>query len=402
MSARKLGPSAAADVTDAAESACSLPQHGKLVSFDSAALLGWIAGDDGALYSFSAADVVGDTNIAIGRSVVFSGTGEIAHEVRVTQDPAPLRVNRASFPEELSGQVAGEDGVRYDVAAVDGLGENKIVVGQAVSFANSGDVAHQVRAVPAETSEPKKSRFIGVSLIAAALIGGVLFHYFQRDSESAEPAAVEPLLSEAPAEVAADAAPSPDDAIVVAESEAAEIASAAEAQAEPTAPPIASIPAATKAAEVVEISPEPASQPPAPPPVARAPRPGPRAGKATPSPAVVRAAPTPAAPTTVAWWPAPRPGRLNMVYAGYLAGSSSVVLLFDSDFSSAESADRHVAVTGSDGARLAARWAVSPDNSRMLLLKAPPGLYKLTVAPELADAAGKSLGLRLSGSVRVR
>lgn len=122
--------------------------RGKLMSFDAADMGGWIDGDDGAQYFFSAAEVVGDRDIAVGERVSFSGSGELAFEVTGLASSAPARAMRgrlSSFDEaDLTGLIDGADGIQYIFSAADIASERDIAMGEDVSFTAVGEVAFEV------------------------------------------------------------------------------------------------------------------------------------------------------------------------------------------------------------------------------------------------------------------
>ncbi|MGQ0698326.1 MAG: hypothetical protein ACT4PZ_08790 [Panacagrimonas sp.] len=375
--------------------------RGTLIDFDSRELIGWIDGDDGGLYRFSSAEVVGEEEIAIGERVAFSGMGELACRVRRAELPA-----LASVPVPVPAPVAHEPSAE--------LRAPRAVV--------------SVESEHGETAAPRKNRLLAAFMLAVVLTGGLAYIYVQRDAAPA-PAAKAPVAAPAPA---AEAPPSELAAAPVADvaaPETVEGAAVTDEITEPASAPDIAVPETVEVAgaaeETMEVAPEPAAEvvvaaapietpagetesgvgqtksaavaPPA--------EPAPAAPARVESNEAVRAEPAAATPsklsTPASWWPAPRPGRLNLVYAGNLAGASSIVLMFDSGFAAADGADRHVQVTRSNGMPVVARWAVGK-NRRMLLLPVSPGLYSVTVGPEMADAGGKTLGLPLSGKVLVR
>lgn len=127
---------------------------GSLVSYDATELSGWISGEDGALYNFTAADVVGDEGIEVGQAVAFSGAGERASEVRAhgarAAEPQAMQGKLMSYdPAELCGWIEGDDDKLYAFAAQDVVGDEEITAGQAVTFKGADE-----RAVEVRTAEP--------------------------------------------------------------------------------------------------------------------------------------------------------------------------------------------------------------------------------------------------------
>lgn len=101
------------------------------------------------------------------------------------------------------------------------------------------------------------------------------------------------------------------------------------------------------------------------------------------------------------WWPAKADGRLNLLYAGEAAFTGAIALLFDRSFGSSESANRSIRVRTGSGEIVQGRWAVSR-NPQMLLFPATPGVYHISVGPELADSAGNTVSAPSAGAVVVR
>lgn len=136
-----------------------LLRRGRLIDFDPAELSGWIEGEDGALYAFSAADVIDDRDIAIGQRVIFSGVGDLAFEVRgSSQAEAAVRSLQGRLirydADEYLGWIEGDDGGVYMFTAEDLIGESEIAVGQAVEFRGSEERAVEVRALAASGDAP--------------------------------------------------------------------------------------------------------------------------------------------------------------------------------------------------------------------------------------------------------
>lgn len=160
---------------DQASEVCAAPiapaqtLEGSLLSYDPAELSGWISREDGALYAFTAADVVGDEDIRVGQDVTFSGSGERARQVRArvvrTLEFRSLRGKLLSYDvAELCGWIEGEDGNLYAFAADDVVGEEEIGTGQAVAFKGADERAMEVRAVDPETRpKPMKGKLLSYS-----------------------------------------------------------------------------------------------------------------------------------------------------------------------------------------------------------------------------------------------
>ncbi|MGQ0621038.1 MAG: hypothetical protein ACT4QA_14150 [Panacagrimonas sp.] len=431
------------------------PLRGKLISFDEADLSGWLVDDDGELYHFSAADVVGDQDIAIGQSVAFSGVGEFAFAVtglggRGVPGRGALRGRLVSFDaNKLSGSIVGDDGLLYSFTAAEVLGHEDIAVGSMVSFSAAGEQAYQIsaegpsagapaarpasapqsvphtppapapQAVPSpaaarpavpvqpllqasETSGPQSSRLLVAGLIGAILVGGLAILYVQNQADSVGPAAAKPEIASADV-VAAPEATTP--AQNEAPAAGVEVMPATQPAPETAAEPGITDPDPALSAAQTET----AAAPPAESNVAAAGVGAEAAGSSTSEfasiePAVAAPTPRPVAAKPkkpVAWWLAPRPGNLDLVYAGHLADSPAIVLRFDGVFADADAAARHITVTRSDGSRPQGKWALGP-NGQTLILRVPPGSYKVVVGPELADADGSVLGARMSGPIQVR
>ncbi len=112
----------------------------------------------------------------------------------------------------------------------------------------------------------------------------------------------------------------------------------------------------------------------------------------------------PASDAISAWWPVTgkQPAdHLNLVYAGESASEKAAVLLFDNPVDGA-SAGSHLQLFSADGKEVTGSWESSSSNPRMLTFKGlSPGRYTVVLAPELADASGKTLGTGLHGPVYV-
>lgn len=102
-----------------------------------------------------------------------------------------------------------------------------------------------------------------------------------------------------------------------------------------------------------------------------------------------------------AWWPARKAGVLNVLFVGEAAFGSAISLLTDGRFETAESANQHIEVRSAAGTRVDGRWQVSK-NTQMLLLVVEPGVYRVTIPPELVDAQGRQVGTASGGLVYVR
>ena len=103
----------------------------------------------------------------------------------------------------------------------------------------------------------------------------------------------------------------------------------------------------------------------------------------------------------LAWWPAKTDGKLNLTYAGEASFTKAIVLLFDGNFESPESANQNIKVTTKDGSPVAGQWLVAKGNPQMLLFNVAPGLYKVSVGSGLSDKGGRALGAASSGQVFV-
>jgi hypothetical protein len=152
---------------------------------------------------------------------------------------------------------------------------------------------------------------------------------------------------------------------------------------------------AASAAPAVEPPPAPAAEPP-PRPV----KPKPKASPPKPS--------TPLASDAVSrWWGDPSkqdPKQLNVNFAGQAAGEKAIALLFSGSFTNVGNVAKSIKVLDAAGNSVkAGHWEISPSNTRMLVFRGiSPGRYTVVLAPELADAQGKTLGRRLNGAVYVR
>lgn len=102
-----------------------------------------------------------------------------------------------------------------------------------------------------------------------------------------------------------------------------------------------------------------------------------------------------------AWWPARKPDGLNVLFVGEAAFGSAISVLTDGHFDKAESANQHIKVRSASGTVISGRWQVSK-NPQMLLLVVAPGVYKVSIQPELVDAGGRQAGAASSGLVYVR
>ena len=153
---------------------------------------------------------------------------------------------------------------------------------------------------------------------------------------------------------------------------------------------VASAPAAAPAEPVVSDNSsfsEPAAE------AAPAPKP-----KAKAKPKAPKVAPPEA---KLAWWPAKTDGKLNLTYAGEASFTKAIVLLFDGNFETPESANQNIKVTAKDGSAVAGQWLVAKGNPQMLLFNVAPGLYKVSVGSGLSDKGGRALGAASSGQVFV-
>lgn len=348
-------------------------QRGKLTGFDAAELSGWITSDDGRLYRFSAANVIGDEQIAAGQSVTFMDIGENAYQVRRDNAIAdlaapvstPVAASASSAP--LSARPAPPFVPAPETASMT-LPQRKPVEGLHASRPTAAAWTAPTR--KARAGGRGNTLFLKV-LMAMALIGALAVFFIQREVPPVTPPMRPPAATTA----------------------------------EPPVPELPSVdPSAQPAAKPASES---DSRPKA--------RPAQAAAQARPelqlteqisrTEEVVRSSKPPAAtieaPALSAWWPEPRRGSLNLEYAGHLAGAHAIALMFDSPFADTGDWGNHIQVTGSTGAPVVGRWRVG-SNPTMLLMATPPGLYKLVISPTLANAAGLSLGLRLSGSVLVR
>lgn len=436
---------------------------GRLVSYDPKELNGWIVGEDGLLYAFTAGDVVGEEELWVGNIVAFSGVGETALNVRAEKPAAPaesaepLHGRLVGYDAvDLSGSIIGDDGRQYFFSAADLLGDEEIAVGQAVVFVVIDDVVHRVSAVaspvpavvpvpvvsvpapePVAAAQPpirermpvervrsprpllsstgervliaepsRATRQVAMVLIAAALIGGLTYLYaFRRAESPAAPSQAASTVASPTAQQTAAVVPEPapvaapvaagDAAIAQTRPESAAIAAPPDASPTQT-PPTQSAETKAPAAVVAQA-----------PPVAAEPAPaiqGADAVAAQAPVAVAAAAAKPARPkrsANLAWWPAPQPGNLNLTHAGFLAGSSAIILVFDGRFASDTDIARNIRVTRPDGVKVAGQWTVGP-NGKTLILQVQPGAYEVSLRPALADADGKALGRSLSGPVFVR
>lgn len=153
-----------------------------------------------------------------------------------------------------------------------------------------------------------------------------------------------------------------------------------------------------------EPTPEPSPVPtpkPTPEPTAKAAKAAPPApaGLPTPRPTAGKSPP----PKLTQWWGPESPAHLSIIYAGSAAYTRAIVLMFNGAFDDASSADRNLSVTGPGGKAMQGRWQVGANNKRMLLFPVDrPGIYTVSVQPELSDRNGRKLGKRLSGPVQVR
>lgn len=354
-------------------------QRGELTSFDAQELSGWITGDDGRLYRFSAANVIGEEEIAAGQAVTFMDIGENAYQVR--------RCSSTSDPDTdapVAGAVPPPEFVHPAPTSA------PVPVPQRVPVENL-HVSHRAASgwtepAPRARRRRRGNKLFAKVLIAVALIGGLAYLYLQRELPS-EVSSVKTTIAAEP--VGADVPPFQT---------AAKSGSVAPRN---TTPPSVEKADAISRAQAAPGSGSPPDARPAKP--AAAARPELELSERISRPDVTAKSPAPKAapPPISAWWPAPRLGSLNLMYAGHLAGDHAIVLMFDSGFTDTGDLGRHIYVTGSNGAPVIGQWRVGSNNT-MLLLDIPPGLYKVTIGPELADSAGKSLGLRLNGSVLVR
>jgi hypothetical protein len=106
------------------------------------------------------------------------------------------------------------------------------------------------------------------------------------------------------------------------------------------------------------------------------------------------------APAAGAWWPAPNPDALNLVHAGYLGDYPAIVLLFDGEFQSADGLDRAITVTRFDGSKVEGPWQIGP-NGQALILRVPPGQYRVDIAAILVDIKGHAISQAMGGTVFV-
>lgn len=178
------------------------------------------------------------------------------------------------------------------------------------------------------------------------------------------------------------------------------------------APPDAGTMDATELVDAESRMPTPTPDEPEPTPVPTPePTPGPTAkaaeaapaAPATPAPARKPSARKSPPPKLTQWWGPESPARLSIIYAGSAAYTRAIVLMFNGAFDDASSADRNLSVAGPGGKAVQGSWQVGANNKRMLLFPVDkPGIYTVSVKPELADRNGRKLGNSLSGPVQVQ
>ena len=181
--------------------------------------------------------------------------------------------------------------------------------------------------------------------------------------------------------------------------------------AEPAPEPVKPAPAPRAASAV----PKPAAAPA--PALARKPEPKPATKASTVEaskpagtpPATKVAVATAAAPPPVKakqWWTASDAGHLSLVYAGPAAfkdSSKAVVLLFNGEFDSADSANANVAVQDARGGKVAGSWKVGPSNKRMLVFVVnSAGVYTIIIKTGLKDNGGRAVAQEARGPVSVQ
>jgi hypothetical protein len=128
-----------------------------------------------------------------------------------------------------------------------------------------------------------------------------------------------------------------------------------------------------------------------------------------PEPTVAEAAPTahvaaaPGADALSPWWPQRSvPGRLNLLYAGQAAQERTVGVLFDSKFTEGADVGPGLQLLKSDGSPASGEWEVNSTGRMLLFRNLKPGRYTVVVSPDLANAAGLTVGTELRGPVYIR
>lgn len=424
---------------------------------------GCIAGDDGLQYFFSDIDAVEDADIGVGECVSFLHVGEIAFEVTRFRGLRPMASTPLRYGTVVacdlivgSGWIEGVDGDRYVFSDADAVAIEDIAVGRQVSFRAFGSIARQVcvtvfkasvmgtavalGGIQAEKSEPTSARqtalvkFHGqavpvrrwgvgalgtrhavAGMFAVGLIGGVVLAAFQREVEPPRSAIASDSTMPVQAQALA-AAPDPDPRI----SASARVGSAPDKgsslivdvdrrvsvkpRSKTSAQSIAGgrrdaqlagpqrgsrtttssrAPAFRAASEAAAVQ---------------------RSNSLSTARSSVRAAAgveSAASASPLAWWPAPRRERLNLIYAGSLANYPAIVLMFDSRFQSSEGITKHIKVTRPDATSVVGKWNVA-SNNRMFVMPVPRGSYTVAIGPKLTDPGGRALGVGLSGPVVVR
>ena len=215
-------------------------------------------------------------------------------------------------------------------------------------------------------------------------------------SPQAEQPAAEPAAAAKPA---AAPAPSKPENVAAAEPAApkdAEPAPAVKPAAKPAPAPVAKAEPAkkpeAKAAPAAQPKAAPAAKPAASKPAAAAPAPA-------AAPAKMAAAPAATAP----WWGPSDASHLSLIYVGSAAFQKAIVLMFNGEFSSTDSANANLQVADAKGAKVAGSWKIGPSNKRMLVFPVnSSGKYTVSVKTGLADGSGRTVAQEARGPVTVQ
>lgn len=130
------------------------------------------------------------------------------------------------------------------------------------------------------------------------------------------------------------------------------------------------------------------------------PEPRPTPAPVAPSKPKPQRAEPPKEPLT-AWWPTARTDALNVLFVGEASFGSAISVLTDGRFDNTESANASIQVRHANGKTVNRRWQLAT-NRQMLLLPVQPGVYTVSIQPELTDAQGRRAGSASRGRVYVR
>lgn len=172
----------------------------------------------------------------------------------------------------------------------------------------------------------------------------------------------------------------------------------AESEKKPEPKPKPAEHAPSKAAAPAEPKPAVAPAKPAAAPAASKPAPA----AAAPTPPATKVAVPPPAPAAQ-WWGAGDASHLSLVYAGSAAFQKAIVLMFNGEFASPDSANANLQVLDPKGAKASGSWKLGSNNKRMLVFPVnSAGKYTVIVKAGLKDSGGRTVAQEARGPVAVQ